>query len=346
MHARETRAAIVIQCAIRVYIAWKAVKRQRAIAQYLKFVSVLKPDVARMTAEELLAHAAVKVQGCWRRKKAYREARRMKGAKAYYTRMRGKYGKVSLEEVNDLAASKMQAIWKGKKARKITTEMKLERDHNVRVKAAVLIQKLVRGRQARRRVKQELDQRKMRRLGSFFRNSCFLKCWMTWVKYTDEALHYKHVAMRTLGRWLKRGLVAGFNALVRYAQAKKDKRVKVHKAAMLMGKRDSGPRDRMFQYWADFMDDKRALWVQVQAKCSSFLHLLASDSVKMAFAEWREIMIKDRKAKKRRTHYKLFQGWKAWGQHMVEVKHFKRIYEEIKNKWFISVLREALYDFR
>eukprot|EP00282_Hemiselmis_andersenii_P016145 CAMPEP_0114148566 /NCGR_PEP_ID=MMETSP0043_2-20121206/21704_1 /TAXON_ID=464988 /ORGANISM="Hemiselmis andersenii, Strain CCMP644" /LENGTH=616 /DNA_ID=CAMNT_0001243171 /DNA_START=188 /DNA_END=2035 /DNA_ORIENTATION=- len=346
VHARETRAAIVIQCAIRVHLAWKKVKRQRAMAQYLNFVGAMKPGGAKLDYEDALAHAAIKVQGAWRRKQAYKQARRMKGAKSYFTRIKGKYSNVSLDQIDDLAASKMQALWKGKKARRETTAMKATQKQLREERAAIMIQKMVRGRQTRKRMKQEMDQRKMRRLGGFFKNNCFLKCWMMWVKYTDEALHFKEVANRTLGRWLNRGLVRGFNALVMYAQAKKDKRIKVQKAALLIGKRDAGPRDKMWGYWADYMDDKRELWIQVQSKCSKFLHLLAADSASTAFQEWKEMTIKDRKAKKRRTHYKLFQGWKGWDQAMQEMRHFKAISETIKAKWKVSLLREGLYDFR
>jgi hypothetical protein len=184
------------------------------------------------------------------------------------------------------------------------------------------------------------------RLGNFFRGACFLKCWLTWIKFTDEAVHFKEVANRTLGRWLNRGLVAGFNALAMYAQAKKDKREKVQKAALLIGKRDQGPRDRMWGYWADFMDDKRELWIQVQTKCSKFLHLLAADSASKAYMEWKDITSKNRKAKKRRKHYKLFQGWKAWMQAMADIKHFKGIAATIKQKWAVTMQREGLLDFK
>lgn len=159
-------------------------------------------------------------------------------------------------------------------------------------------------------------------------------------------MHFKEVAKRTLGRWLNRGLVAGFNALAMYAQAKKEKREKVQKAALLIGKRDQGPRDRMWGYWADFMDDKRELWIQVQTKCSKFLHLLAADSASKVFMEWKEMTSKNRKAKKRRKHYKLFQGWKAWMQAMQDIKHFKGISATIKQKWAVTMQREGLLDFK
>ena len=164
VHAKETRSAIVIQCAIRVHLAWKKVKRQRAMAQYLGFVNALHPGVPT-TYEEALTHAALKVQGAWRRKAAYKEARRMKGAKTYYNRIKKKTGKatISMAELDNLAASKMQAIWKGKKARRVTNVMRVEAKHDREVKAAITIQKIVRGRQARKKLREELNQMKMRR---------------------------------------------------------------------------------------------------------------------------------------------------------------------------------------
>lgn len=168
VHARETRAAIVIQCAIRVHLAWKKVKRQRAMSQYLQFVGVLGGK-GKMTYEEALTHAAIVVQGCWRRKKAYNQARRMKGSRQYYERMKKKYGrdrKIEMEDLEGMAAAKMQAMWKGKKARRLTSAMAEKIKAQKQEIAAIKIQKIVRGRQTRKRVLAQKNERKMRRCAS------------------------------------------------------------------------------------------------------------------------------------------------------------------------------------
>lgn len=165
VHARETRASIVIQCAIRVHLAWKKVKRQRAMSQYLKFVGVLGGK-GKMTYEEALTHAAIVVQGCWRRKKAYNQARRMKGSRQYYQRMKMRYGKdkrLEMEDLEGMAAAKMQAMWKGKKARRLTNAMAEKVKAQKQEVAAIKIQKIVRGRQTRKRVQTQKNERKMRR---------------------------------------------------------------------------------------------------------------------------------------------------------------------------------------
>jgi hypothetical protein len=73
---------------------------------------------------------------------------------------------------------------------------------------------------------------------------------------------------------------------------------------------------------------------------------LAADSASKAYMEWKEITSKNRKAKKRRKHYKLFQGWKAWMQAMADIKHFKGIAATIKQKWAVTMQREGLLDFK
>ena len=298
VHAKETRAAVQIQCAVRVYIARRKVQRQRALVQYLKFVQVLKPGMKNMTQQDMESYAAIKMQGAWRRRQAYFQAKRMKGARTYFNMLEKKYGdtkKVSFDQVETLAASKMQALWKGKQARRVTDGMKERREAEKKYKAAVMVQKIARGRLTRLAMRKEANAKKMKRLAGFFRNGCFFKCWQIWMKHTDTALHFKEVAGRTLGRWMNGGMVRGFNALRLYADAKGDKRLKVHNAAMMAVKRELDPRDRIWGYLADFMDDQRELWARIGEKCSSFLNLIAADSVKTAFSAWKELMMKDRK---------------------------------------------------
>lgn len=347
VHAQESRAAVIIQCAIRIYLAQKKVQRQKALVQYLQFIGHMKPGMKGMRPEQIETYAAVQMQAAWRRRQAYHIAKRMKGAKVYYSRMQHKYGnRISMDEVHDLAASKMQAIWKGKQARKARADLLKEKDKAAKTWAAVKIQRLARGRQARKKVQADKNEKKMKRLAGFFKSGCFLKCWMTWVKFTDEAAHFKEVVGRTLGRWLNMGMVRGFNALSMYSDYKKEKRLKVHNAALLAAKKEHGPRDRIWGYWADFMDDLRELWAKVGEKCSSFLHLLTGDFVRLAFAEWKEIMMKDRKAKKRRIHYKVYTAWKGWKFFLAEIKHFRTIHETIKRKWGVVTMKLKIDEFK
>jgi len=349
IHAKETRAAIQIQCAVRVYIAKRKVARQRALVQYLKFVQVLKPGMKNMTQQDMEAYAAIKMQGAWRRRQAYFQAKRMKGARAYYNMLEKKYQgekHITFDEVETLAASKMQAIWKGKKARRVTDKMKDERDVEKKYKAAVMMQKIARGKMTRKALQKEANDKKMKRLAGFFRNGCFFKCWQIWLKHTDTQLHFKEVAGRTLGRWMNGGMVRGFNALKSYAEAKADKRLKVHNAAIMAVKHDLDPRDRIWAHWADFMDDQRELWAKVGEKCSSFLHLITGDFVRTAFQAWKEMMLKDRKAKRRRTHYRAFTAWKAWQQWLGTKRALREIEDKIRSKWAAQFARMQLEELK
>eukprot|EP00961_Rhodomonas_salina_P058140 781654-Rhodomonas_salina.1 len=71
--ARETRAAIVLQCLHRKKEAEKRVARKRALAHFAHFMSNLRPTLTGrgLSEEEMLAMAAIKVQAAWRRRQAY-----------------------------------------------------------------------------------------------------------------------------------------------------------------------------------------------------------------------------------------------------------------------------------
>ncbi|EKX52331.1 hypothetical protein GUITHDRAFT_161370 [Guillardia theta CCMP2712] len=345
-HQLETKAAIIIQCAIRVHLAWKRARRQRALGSYLKFISNLRPSLVGMSTESVEAFAAVKMQAAWRRRKACMFSKKMKGARAYYQRLRSKNdGRTfTLEEVNDLAATKMQALWKGNNARRMRAQLAREKEKLRTTLAVIKMQKFARGWLARKHAKQKKDEQKMRRLGNFFKNACFLKCWMTWAKFTDEGIHFKVVVGRTLGRWLNMGLVRCFNAMVEYAKRKTSKRQKVHNAALMMAKREMGPRDRMWEFWADYMDDLRELWGKVKEKCNSFLHLLAGNFVKLAFAEWERLKSENQKAKRRRTHYRQYTTWKAWKQIVAEFQGLKNVHKRLKQRWTEVTMRHYLHE--
>ena len=166
---------------------------QRALSSYLKFVSVMKPGKGNLTAEQVEVYAAITMQTAWRRRQAYMQSKRMKGSAAYYKRLQNKHKgqKFTMEELDEMAATKMQSMWRGQQARRKRAQMSRDKDKMGRNQAAIKIQKVMRGWLARKRVKRERNETKMKRLGNFLHNSCFLKCWMNWVRHTDEAAHFK-----------------------------------------------------------------------------------------------------------------------------------------------------------
>jgi len=321
---------------------------QRALSSYLKFVSVMKPGKANLTPQQVETYAAITMQTAWRRRQAYMQSKRMKGSAAYYKRLQQKHGgkKFTMEELEDQAATKMQAMWKGKRARQKRGQMVRDNEKMGREQAAIKIQKIMRGWLARKRIKRERQELKMKRLGNFLHNSCFLKCWMSWVRHTDEAAHFKEVVGRTLGRWLNMGMVRGFNAMRMYAEHKKTKRLHVHNAALLAVKREMDPCMRIWGYWADYMDDLRELWWNVGQKCGNFLHMLTGNFVKMAFAEWKDMMVKNMKAKKRRKQFGLYTAWRAYRQWLTDLKKFRAIQQKLKQKYFNILTREQFYQFK
>jgi hypothetical protein len=308
----------------------------------------MKPGKAGLTPAQVEVYAAITMQTAWRRRQAYMQAKRVKGSSAYYKRLQKKHDgkKFTMEELEDQAATKMQAMWKGKQARQKTGMLIRQKDKMGREHAAMKIQKVVRGRLARKQIKREKQELKMKRLGNFIHNACFLKCWLSWVKHTDEAAHFKEVVGRTLGRWLNMGLVRGFNAMRLYAEHKQTKRQHTHNAALLAVKREMDPCMRIWGYWADYMDDLRELWYQVGLKCGNFLHMLTGNFVKMAFAEWKDMMIKNMKAKKKRKHFGLYTAWRAYKQWLTNLKKFRAIQQKLKKKYFNILLREQFYQFK
>ena len=275
-------------------------------------------------------------------------SKRMKGSSAYYKRLQTKHNgaKFTMEELDNMAATKMQSMWRGQQARRNKAQMVRDKEKMGRHQAAIKIQKIMRGWLARKKVTRDRNAMKMKRLGNFLHNSCFLKCWMNWVRHTDDAAHFKEVVGRTLGRWLNMGMVRGFNALRMYAENKNTKRQHVHNAAMLAVKREMDPALRIWGYWADYMDDLRELWSKVGEKCGNFMHMLTGNFVKMAFAEWKDMMIKNLKAKKRRKHFGLYTAWRAYKQWLTELKLFRGIQERIKIKWRNILTREQFYQFK
>ena len=348
VHARENKAAVCIQSAIRIYLARKQVQRQRALASYLKFCKIMRPGKAGLTPAQLEEYAAITMQGAWRRRQAYMMSKRMKGSAAYYKRLQNKTGgkKFTMEELDDMAATKMQAMWKGKQARRKKAKMFGDKEKTGRQAAAIKIQKVMRGWLARKRIKRHQNEMKMKRLGNFLHQSCFLKCWLMWVKHTDEAAHFKEVVGRTLGRWLNMGLVRGFNAMRMYAEHKQSKRTHVHNAALLAVKREMDPAMRIWEYWADYMDDLRELWSKVGEKCGNFLHMLTGNFVKLAFLEWKDMMFKNLKAKKRRKQFGLYTAWRAYTTWLRQLKQFRSIQEQIKIKWRNILTREQFYQYK
>ena len=343
IHSRETRSAIIIQCAMRVYLACKRVRRQRALINYRKFLMILRPGLS-YAIEDLERYAAVKMQVAFRRRQAYRQAKKLRGARGYFLKMRSRFH-ISMEDVPNHAATNVQCAWKSRQARRRSALMVLEREKQKRVRGAIRLQKVIRGRQARVKVQKERNTVKMRRLGAFLRNACFLKCWMNWVAFTDKAIHFKEVVGRTLKRWLSGGTVRSFNAMKLYAKAKEESRQKAQKAAIMASKYRMGPRNRIWGYWADLLDDIRQIYTQVSTKCSSFLHLITGNFVLLAFSEWKAMMFKNLKAKRRRRNYRLFTSWKRWQTFLQDVKHFGRIASSITSGWTVLTQRNALLEF-
>ena len=321
---------------------------QRALANYLKFVSVFKPGKANLSPAQVETYAAITMQTAWRRRQAYMMSKRMKGSSAYYKRLQKKHDgqKFTMEELDNMAATQMQAMWRGKQARTNKLIMKRDKEKMGRQQAAIKIQKIMRGWLARKKVKRDRQEKKMKRLGNFLHNSCFLKCWLNWVRFTDDAAHFKEVVGRTLGRWLNIGLVRGFNALKMYAENKVHKRQHTHNAALLAVKREMDPAMRIWEYWADYMDDLRELWWKVGQKCGNFLHLLTGNFVKMAFAEWKDMMLKNMKAKRRRKQFGLYTAWRAYRQWLTDLKRNRKIADQIKQKWRNILTREQFYQFK
>ena len=66
----------------------------------------------------------------------------------------------------------------------------------------------------------------------------------------------------------------------------------------------------------------------------------------MAFAEWKDMMIKNMKAKKRRKHFGLYTAWRAYKQWLKDLKHFRHIQNQIKTKWRNIQTREQFYQFK
>ena len=288
------------------------------------------------------------MQTAWRRRQAYMMSKRMKGSSAYYKRLQQKHNgqKFTMDEMDNMAATKMQAMWKGQQARRQKAQMVRNQEKMGKHQAAVKIQKIVRGWLSRKKVKRNRQALKMKRLGAFLHNACFLKCWLNWVQHTDTAAHFKEVAGRTLGRWLNMGLVRGFNALRMYAENKSTKRSHVHNAALLAVKREMDPALRIWGYWADYMDDCRELWFKVGEKCGTFLHMLTGNFIKMAFAEWKDMMFKNLKAKKRRKQFGLYTAWRAYTTWLKDLKKFRSIQDQIKIKWRNILTREQFYQFK
>jgi hypothetical protein len=344
VHIRESRAAVTIQCAMRVYLAFKRVRRQRALIRYRNFLMVLRPGLS-YEIDDLERYAAVKMQVAFRRRQAYRQAKKLRGARGYYLKMRSRYP-LLMDDVPDHAATHVQCAWKSRQARRKRALLILEREKTKRIRGATRLQKVVRGRQARVKVQKERNTVKMRRLGVFFRDACFLKCWMNWLAFTDKAIHFKEVVGRTLKRWLSGGTVRSFNALRIYSKMKEESRQKAQKAAVMASKYRMGPRNRIWGYWADLLDDIRQIYTQVSTKCSSFLHLITGNFVKLAFSEWKGMMLKNFKAKKRRRNYRLFTTWKYWQTFLLDVKHFARISSTMASGWTTLTTRNSLFEFK
>jgi hypothetical protein len=344
VHTRESRAAITIQSAMRVYLAFKRVRRQRALTRYRKFLIALRPDLS-YEIDDLERYAAVKMQVAFRRRQANRQEKKLRGARGYYLKMRSRFP-LLIDDVPYHAATRVQCAWKSRQARRKRALLILEREKTKRIRGATRLQKVIRGRQARVKVQKGRNTVKMRRLGAFFRDACFLKCWMNWVAFTDKAIHFKEVVGRTLKRWLSGGAVRSFNAMRIYSKMKEESRKKTQKAAVMASKYRMGPRNRIWGYWADLLDDIRQIYTQVSIKCSSFLHLITGNFVKLAFSEWKGMMLKNFKAKRRRRNYRLFNTWKHWQTFLLDLKHFARISSTMVAGWMTLTTRNALLEFK
>lgn len=124
--------------------------------------------------------------------------------------------------------------------------------HNLRRYATSIIIALARGWQDRRRLRKEANARKMKRLGNFFGNLVFYKCFVTWREDTRETIEQREKMKMSVKRLLNRTLVRSLTVMSRYVERRHEFYDKVERAETFAG-RSLVARNVMLVKWVEFM---------------------------------------------------------------------------------------------
>ncbi len=193
---------------------------------------------------------------------------------------------------------------------------------NLRRHAACIMVALVKGHIDRKRLKREAQARKMRRLGSFFRNMVFHKCFIIWAQFAKSEIEHREKLQTAMKRMLNRTALLAFHRLLRYIARRHVKYDKMD-TAIAFANRSLVARNRKFRNWKEYMYQHGSWWTpdaamesMVKERCSSFVAHMTGHWFKVCFQAWHELLVKKKRAMRRWQNSALFFTFTSWTEYM------------------------------
>ena len=124
--------------------------------------------------------------------------------------------------------------------------------NNLKRYAVSLMIALAKGWMDRRRLRKEANARRMKRLGNFFGNLVFYKCFLIWAHDTKDAIEQRAKLKLSMKRLLNKTLVWALQKLSLYVDRRHEKYEKFERAEEFAGK-SLVARNRLLGKWVEYM---------------------------------------------------------------------------------------------